>query len=223
MPVNPDLLPSRVEVVARWFDLPDELVGKVRPEPMPIELPEAGNIVLVTGASGAGKSSLLRATIDVARAASDVRAVELGRVDLAERAVIDVVADALVGPWDAGTAGTIAAIGLLGQVGLAEARVCVARPSELSDGQRWRLRLAAGLAEAGWRTRRAKPGGGVRSVLFADEFAAVLDRVTAAAVARSLRRAVDHSDTPLAAVVATSHDDLVDALMPDAVVRCDFG
>ena len=223
MPVNPDLLPSRVEVVARWFDLPDGLVGKVRPEPMPIELPEAGKIVLVTGASGAGKSSLLRATIDVARAASDVRAVELGRVDLAERAVIDVVADALVGPWDAGNAGTIAAIGLLGQVGLAEARVCVARPSELSDGQRWRLRLAAGLAEAGWRARRAKPGGRVRSVLFADEFAAVLDRVTAAAVARSLRRAVDRSDTPLAAVVATSHDDLVDALMPDAVVRCDFG
>jgi ABC-type ATPase with predicted acetyltransferase domain len=55
-----------------------------------------------------------------------------------------------------------------------------------------------------------------------DEFAAVLDRVSAAIVARALRRAIDA--TPgLSAVVATSHDDLGLALRPDTLIRCDFG
>jgi ABC-type ATPase with predicted acetyltransferase domain len=58
-------------------------------------------------------------------------------------------------------------------------------------------------------------------VLVADEFAAVLDRVTAMVVARALRRAIDAS-AGLCAVVASSHDDLEAALLPDVVVRCDF-
>ncbi len=59
-------------------------------------------------------------------------------------------------------------------------------------------------------------------ILACDEFAAMLDRVSAAIVARTLRRAVTGSPH-LCAVVATSHDDLVAALQPDRIIRCDFG
>ncbi len=248
MPSVPIKTSSRAEIVARWFGLPPGLVEadapEVPPAVAPLAVPGAGKIVLIAGASGAGKSSLLRSTRAAAAVEPGVRAVDLGAVGLdwaglPERRVIDVVADALAAhaapcePLDA-VAEVVAALGLLGQVGLAEARVCLRRPAALSDGQRWRLRLATGLADAGWRSAAvAKPVGffakpqaaavGRRVVLFADEFAAVLDRVTAAAVARALRRAVDRSDTPLAAVLATSHDDLIDALRPDEIVRCDFG
>jgi hypothetical protein len=64
-----------------------------------------------------------------------------------------------------------------------------------------------------------------RSVIVADEFAAVLDRVTAMVVARALRRAIDaanRSNRALGAIVATSHDDLSVALKPDTIVHCDF-
>ena len=224
---------SRAATVARWFDLAEESGAPAPPWVPPVALPKAGEIVLVTGASGAGKSSALRATLAAAHAAG-AWAVDLDRLRLAEAPVIDVVADALQDVASGASAGecpedgaaeVTAALGLLGQVGLAEARTCLLRPSQLSDGQRWRLRLAVGLAVAGWRRPGAKPqaaAGESRAILFADEFAAVLDRVTAAVVARALRRAVDRSDAPLAAVVATSHDDLIPALRPDAIARCDF-
>jgi ABC-type ATPase with predicted acetyltransferase domain len=58
-------------------------------------------------------------------------------------------------------------------------------------------------------------------IFVADEFAALLDRVTAGVVGRCLRRVVDSSEG-LGAVVATSHEDLVGALRPDRIVWCDF-
>jgi ABC-type ATPase with predicted acetyltransferase domain len=60
------------------------------------------------------------------------------------------------------------------------------------------------------------------TTLVCDEFAALLDRVTACIVARCLRRAIDRSNGRACAIVATSHDDLVRALLPDIVVNCDF-
>src|SRR5690606_26624193 len=81
-------------------------------------------------------------------------------------------------------------LGLLSRVGLGEAATCLCLPDELSDGQRWRLRLAVCLA----RAMRQRPDGNGRrraAVLCADEFCATLDRVSAAVVARCLRRTVD--------------------------------
>ena len=67
-----------------------------------------------------------------------------------------------------------------------------------------------------------RAGGAEGPILACDEFAAVLDRITAKVMAHALRRAID-SSLPIAAVVASSHDDLIEALAPDVVVRCDFG
>ena len=101
-------------------------------------------------------------------------------------------------------------------MGLGEVWTYLRKPEQLSEGQRWRLRLALSMHAAG----RRRDGGLV--VLACDEFAALLDRVTAAVIARTVRRVVDA--TPgVCAVLATSHDDLEKPLRPDAVLRCDFG
>jgi hypothetical protein len=113
-------------------------------------------------------------------------------------------------------ASVVAALETLSRVGLGEVWTYLRTPAQLSEGQRWRLRLALGLA-------RARPAQGRDlCVLAIDEFAAPLDRVTARVVARALRKAVS-ARRDLCAIVATSHDDLVGALAPDVVVRCDFG
>ena len=203
--------------VAELFGLPAEGTPDFGEEPAAIpavpDLLRPGQITLLTGASGAGKSSLLR------RFVSDLpttcRAVDVGRTRLRPVACVDQFsrrggADALP-----------LALDLLARVGLAEATVYLRRPQELSDGQRWRLRLAVSLARCMADARRRRP-----TLLVADEFAAVLDRVSAATVARSLRRSVDRLarvGVRVSAAVATSHDDLGPALLPDVTIRCDFG
>jgi ABC-type ATPase with predicted acetyltransferase domain len=107
---------------------------------------------------------------------------------------------------------------LLARVGLGEAWSYLRSAEELSEGQRFRLKLALALHSA---TRRS-PDGRRRVILICDEFAAVLDRITAMVVARCLRRAID-ANPMLAAVVATSHEDLQPALKPDTIAWCDFG
>ena len=160
-------------------------------------LPPPGAITLVTGPSGAGKSSLLRAL----RGTVDAHWIDFDRLEPDAVPLVDCFDETPL-------AGALA---LLSRVGLCEAWTYLRTPSELSEGQRWRLKLA--LALHGSRHARG------RAILCADEFAAILDRVTAMVVARALRSAIR---APLSALVATSHDDLVDALQPDAIVTCDF-
>jgi ABC-type ATPase with predicted acetyltransferase domain len=146
-----------------------------------------------------------------------------GRDD--DRFVIDVMTDAMGGGED--EASVVAGLEALSRVGLGEVWTYLRTPGELSEGQRWRLRAALGLARAGdQHVGQARPlkgsAKGRLHVLAIDEFAAPLDRVTAMVVARALRRAMS-ARGDLCAVVATSHDDLVGALAPEVVVRCDFG
>jgi hypothetical protein len=78
-------------------------------------------------------------------------------------------------------------------------------PAELSDGQRYRFRLAFALStQPRW--------------LMADEFAAYLDRTLARVLAFNLRRLVTRTGTGV--MVATTHEDLAADLRPDLHVRC---
>jgi len=190
---------SHSDAIVRWFGHVDDHVKPPRRKP---PLPLAGQIALITGPSGSGKTRLLRRYRRIIPAPARI---ELGRIALPRRPVIDLF-EHMALPQ---------ALGILGRVGLAEARAMVGRPDKLSAGQRWRLRL--GLAISMVQDRPRTP-----VVYFVcDDFAALLDRVSAAALARVLRRTVDRCPH-LAALIATSHDDLLAALRPDLLIACDF-
>jgi ABC-type ATPase with predicted acetyltransferase domain len=217
-------LSERARRVCEWFGI--EAGEGWMHEPRMLALPEvrAGEVVLVTGASGSGKSSLLRAVAsgrlpvasdERADSGSDERGtmsderglevIDVGEIGMPGGHVVDLFPELGLEGW----------LGMLARAGLAEAQTYLLPCTLLSEGQQWRLRIALvmGMVEA-------RPG--VPRVLVCDEFCALLDRVTACVVARALRKLVDRN-AGLRAVVATSHDDLEGALRPDVVVECDFG
>ena len=83
----------------------------------------------------------------------------------------------------------------------------IRRPSELSDGQRYRYRLAKLLESDA-------------DVWVADEFGAVLDRVTAKIVAWNLAKVARAHNKTL--IVATTHTDLRDELAPSLTITKRF-
>jgi len=81
------------------------------------------------------------------------------------------------------------------------------RPCHLSDGQKYRFRLAQALAAQ-------KP------FVFADEFCSDLDRITAATVAFNIHKFANGTKTTF--VLASCHDDILIDLAPDVLVIKDF-
>lgn len=163
-----------------------------------------GRVVFITGASGGGKSTLLRLIRD--GIAAQLRAPRPAVIDLqaiqtpGDRALVDGFAD---GPALAEV------LRWLSIAGLNDARVMLRRPGELSDGQRARLSLAHAMAAA---ERCDAPW----PVVLADEFGATLDRPTARAVAAGVRKWATRSGVCF--VAATTHDDLLEPLCPDVLI-----
>jgi ABC-type ATPase with predicted acetyltransferase domain len=157
-----------------------------------------GDVVYVTGPSGSGKSVLLAQLTEALRQAwPAARLADLGAVALpAGRAVIDLMQPPLE-----------QALRILSAAGLADAFLLLRTPDELSDGQRWRLRLAMAM-EAVSRSGNA--------VLVADEFCSTLDRLCARAVAYRVRRMASREGVTVLA--ASAHDDLLEDLAPDVLV-----
>jgi len=171
-----------------------------------------GQIVFITGVSGGGKSTLLRlidSAIHTDNAPGLVWADKLPALPC--KALVEALAlpevDADFAPEPAGLDQVCRWLSLSG---LNDAAVMLRRPAELSEGQRHRLRLAQAIAVT---ERRQEPW----SLLLADEFGSTLDRTTAHAIARSVRRWVSQSN--LCLVAATAHDDLLEPLAPDVLVQ----
>src|SRR5262245_35422822 len=132
---------------------------------------QPGDLVLFTGPSGSGKSSLLRAAGG-----------QLGAVDAMALKLPDLpLVDALPGP-------VADRLSLLAGCGLSEARLLLRPPGELSDGQRYRFRLAFALGTVG-----PPLNGNGPTFLLADEFAAYLDRTLAKVLAFNLRKLVSRT------------------------------
>lgn len=154
-----------------------------------------GDVIYVTGQSGSGKSCLLR-SIACGLEEDGKSVARIDDVPLSEQPIIDQIGSSM-----------IEATQLLAQAGISDAYLFIRKPSELSDGQRYRFRLAK-LLESG------------ADIWVADEFGAVLDRATAKVVAYNLQKvARTHGKT---VVVATTHTDLLDELGPDYVITKRF-
>jgi ABC-type ATPase with predicted acetyltransferase domain len=152
------------------------------------------DIVYITGDSGSGKSVLLRAL----------------RADLGEEAID--LSEVAVDP-DKPLIETVGAtveqgLELLSKVGLNDAFLFLRTYSQLSDGQKYRYRIAK-LIESG------------KQWWLMDEFAATLDRDTAKIIAYNLQKIARQQGK--AVIAATTHSDLQEDLRLSVLVRKRFG
>ena len=160
------------------FTVYDNLTVEVNP----------GDIVYITGDSGSGKSTLLR---ELAARMREV--VNADHLDInPEATIINGVGRDLD-----------EAVRLLTLVGLNDAFLFLRKYRELSDGQKYRYKLAK-MLETG------------AEVLVVDEFCSLLDRDTARVVAFNMQKVCCKFGKTLIAV--TSHSDLGD-LHPDVLIE----
>lgn len=146
-------------------------------------------IVCLTGESGSGKSTLMRKIQEQLPEVIRIEDLDLPEVPLIDGLGLEA---------DEG-------MRLLAGCGLGEAQLMLRLPSELSEGQRYRYRIAVGLSRGGaW--------------LCADEFTATLDRTLARVLAGNLQRSARQRG--MGVLVATTHEDIVEELSPDLHVRC---
>jgi uncharacterized protein len=154
-----------------------------------------GDVVYITGQSGSGKSLLLK-DLTAQMRQQGLRVVDLNEVVLQEKPVIELVGKS-----------TTEAADYLAKAGISDAWIYIRKPSELSDGQRYRLKLAIVMQTPA-------------DVWVADEFGAVLDRVTAKVIAFNMQKVARQQNVTL--MVATTHTDLKDELGPDLTVNKRF-
>jgi ABC-type ATPase with predicted acetyltransferase domain len=240
-PTLPHRNSVRASQVMDYFGISQEAQERVLAKDLEIPL-QPGDVVLFTGASGSGKSSLLNALVrrleedsprrhggtegegedrrvighsasdppvsprqdDCASPASSVPPCLRGEPSLLRLNTLDLgtrlIVDAIDLPFEE-------ALQLLALCGLAEAPLLLRTPQELSEGQRYRFALAlAASLKPQW--------------IVADEFTAVLDRITAKVIAHNVRRIADRYG--IGFLLATALNDVADDLEPDLLVTCDL-
>ena len=149
-----------------------------------------GDIVYITGPSGAGKSILL-GELEKSIPASDK--LNINEVKLPDnKSVIDCI-----------DGDFLQALKLLSITGLNDVFCVLNQPANLSDGQKWRFRLAMALASE-------------KKFIFADEFCSELDRITAAVISYNIHKYAKR--TGVIFILASSHEDILLDLAPDVLV-----
>ena len=149
-----------------------------------------GDVCYLTGASGSGKSVLLR---ELYNAVEDDNKIKLSDIDLPnEKTCIDSVDGRFLDVLRA-----------LSKAGLGDVFCVLNSPANLRDGQKYRFRLA-----------KARVSGA--KIIFADEFCSNLDRITAAVISHNVRAFAKRNGVTF--VLASSHDDLLADLTPEVIV-----
>ena len=181
---------ERASAVMRMFGLTAErLAGTNVTIDCRVEIND-GDIVYITGPSGAGKSVLL-SEIERTVAASDK--VNLNEIKLSgDKTLIDCIDGDFV-----------EALKLLSTCGLNDVFCILNQPANLSDGQKYRFRLAKALASG-------------RRFIFADEFCSNLDRITASAISYNIYKYSKRFGATF--ILASSHEDILLDLSPDVLV-----
>ena len=149
-----------------------------------------GDVCFITGPSGAGKSVILS---ELYRQTPEEVKIDLDEIEIeSDRAVVDCI-----------DAELFDSLRLLSMAGLSDVISILNEPAKLSEGQKYRYKLAKALSSG-------------KKIVFADEFCANLDRITACVIAYHIRKFARRTGTTF--VLASSHDDLLGDLLPDVVV-----
>ncbi len=176
--------------VCRMFGLTaDRLTKRNITHSCKLEINE-GNIVYITGPSGAGKSVLLK---ELERSLPGSDRVNLDQIELPTDKIL---IDCIEGDF-------LTSLKTLSLTGLNDVFCILNRPANLSDGQKYRFRLAMALAAE-------------KKFIFADEFCSNLDRITAAVISFNVQKFA--KKTGIVFILASSHEDLLLDLQPDVLV-----
>lgn len=149
-----------------------------------------GQICYITGPSGAGKSVILRSMYE---RSDEHQRLWLDEIELAnDRCVVDCVGGSV-----------FESLGVLAKAGLSDVFAVLNNPAYLSDGQKYRYKLACALASG-------------RKLVFADEFCSNLDQITAAVVACNIRQFANRSGVTF--VLSGTGEHFLADLAPDVLI-----
>jgi len=181
---------DRVAQVCRMFGLSvDRLAERTIKHECRLDVND-GDIVYITGPSGAGKSVLMR---ELEKSVPAPDRVNLSQIKLPrDKTLVDCIDGDLV-----------TSLRTLSVAGLSDCFCILNQPANLSEGQKYRFRLAMVLA--------AK-----KKFVFADEFCSDLDRISAAVISYNIHKFAKRTGTTF--ILASSHDDIMLDLSPDVIV-----
>lgn len=150
----------------------------------------AGDVVYLTGPSGSGKSVILRELEASIEAGSRINLADIELYD--DRLLVDCLDGDLIN-----------SLRFFSLAGLSDCLCLLNKPANLSEGQKWRYRLAMAMSEG-------------KEFVFADEFCTNLDRITASVIAFNVRRFAKRNGVTF--ILAGSNDDMLRDLLPDVLV-----
>jgi ABC-type ATPase with predicted acetyltransferase domain len=189
---------EQVASVCRMFGLTvDRLTEQRFTHKCRLEI-DAGDIVYLTGPSGAGKTVLLAELEKAVPVADRVNLAEIPLPD--DRTLIDCIS---TGGRLTADSDLLISLRFLSTAGLNDCFCILNQPGNLSAGQQYRFRLAMALASG-------------KKFVFADEFCTGLDNITAAVTSYRLHRYAKRTGTTF--ILASSRHDILLDLAPDVMV-----
>ena len=183
---------ERVQIIGEQF----QYFGPYSPISSYVKITDPFNINLVPitvifGESGSGKSSVLRSVY------GKLGGYFLSEIDVPEDYLINIVGEDVQ-----------EAIGILSSVGLGQGHLFLSKYNELSDGQKFRLKLALMLSNR-------------EKTVYVDEFGSSLDVTTAKNLAITLAKYIRRNK--LQAFICCNNIEVAEALSPDQIIKMDYG